>query len=271
MASDFPPTTDSIRSGATKEYRLRTTAMPEERVSFNLYVRSPCMIACDLSVEGPPVKSGPPCVVCPLPPGRPSRRTGASGKVERPTGRTTLPQARTVASWDRRTQSLSYGEGITSCATGRDPCAWAPRLISVLGETPGDMMVDRVTRVTGCGRSVFFGRPRWSCGGSRSAGADRGASTVRTGRARTGSIPSGRPGGEKDIVSQLPQEVVRPAAQLAGHGQARPVVSEAPGDLREVGVVGGGRTGGALGGLVQGPPEHSRTLPGQVPGGPAIV
>src|SRR5439155_24138756 len=65
-------------------------------------------------------------------------------------------------------------------------------------------------------------------------------------------------------VAEVLEDAAGPAADLAGHRQAGPVVVDAVPDLEVVGVVRGTLPGGALGRLEQRPAQHLRTLPGQV-------
>ena len=90
------------------------------------------------------------------------RRPGAGVKVKRPRRRTTLTPARTGADW--QPGEPSWVQAISICSSGRAGSrvrAWTPSLIWVLGQLSGDKMIDGVTRVERCGRSVFRGRPGW--------------------------------------------------------------------------------------------------------------
>jgi len=58
----------------------------------------------------------------------------------------------------------SWSQAISNCSSGRAGNrvrARTPGLIWVLGQLSGDKMIDGVTRVERCGRSVFRGRPGW--------------------------------------------------------------------------------------------------------------
>src|SRR4051812_49438857 len=85
--------------------------------------------------------------------------------------------------------------------------------------------------------------------------------------ARSGLVSEGFLGGRGEGVgSELVQDVVAAAGELAGDGQRGARVGEPAGLEREVvGVVGAGGVGGGVGGVFEGPAPR----PGALAGGPA--
>src|SRR5581483_12310017 len=139
-------------------------------------------------------------------------------------------------------------------------CARAPGLISVLGrgEPSGDVMAYRVDPV-GWVRPPDLSRPSTPVRGWRREASGSGPQNISGSRAgaRTAAMSGGLfPGG----VAQVPKDVVGSAGQLPCHrqgGSVRPL----PGlDLEVVGMVGGGRASGDVGGLEERPPQRGRAL-----------
>jgi len=82
--------------------------------------------------------------------------------------------------------------------------------------------------------------------------------------------PGGSGGGER-VVAELGQDVAGLADDLAGLRQRGALAVLAVPDGGVVGVVGGRGAGVGLAGLVGGPAQHRRPLPGQAAGGPLGV
>src|SRR5215831_20304812 len=73
-------------------------------------------------------------------------------------------------------------------------------------------------------------------------------------------------GGGERVVAELGQDVAGLPDDLAGLRQAGALAVLAVLDRGVVAVVGGGGAGVGLAGLIDGPAQHRRPLPGQLPG-----
>ena len=146
--------------------------------------------------------------------------------------------------------------------------------------TSGDMMRDRFNPGAGCGRIDLFGmstaRP-WRQEGTGSGPHPIG---MILGRRRRRSISSGglrnglseRPEdahvcGRESVFAKAAQDMMRPTADLTGPRQTRPVVIETFLALPIIGAVRRRAADGALGGLVEGPPQCLGPRRERCPGG----
>jgi hypothetical protein len=168
---------------------------------------------------------------------------------------------------DQGTGPTSLDPG--SRTTGACACQ-RPALSGCSNPPPGGSGDKMLNGGTGCARPRSLWRPP-AAGSWRQARGGRGprhiccvVSWARTGQWwRSGGHRQGQVGnwGEGG-VAEPDQGVTDPAGELAGHRQGSPVAVHPGLDLGVEVMVGGGRAGGALGGLEQRPAQHLRSLAG---------